>query len=371
MITERHVQAIWYDPALRPKDLRTVNGTPVRVVEPGTWNLEAGPDFQRACVETNRRIAGDVEVHLRPGDWETHGHATDPAYRGVAVHVTWHKGRAAHLPPGCLEICLGDFLRTRHDFTPGEIDVTAYPYAIPSTRPCADAFRDPDVAAAILWRTGRERLEGKARNMTARFVRVGREQVFYEEMFTALGFKYNGKAFRALAARVPWAALPSDPVAAETAYRCAGEWLEWHTANVRPANTPTKRFAAAAALFAQGPALIPRLLACDLSSRAGQKTAAALLRDGTALGAGRAGAILANALIPFAFAAGVLPEIPEWILPEDISAPVRLTAHALFGRDHNPALYRTNGLLIQGLLHIYRLCLGGCETCPFHPDKTP
>ena len=41
-VTERHVQAIWYDAALRPRTLRTVRGAPVRVVHPGCWNLSAG-----------------------------------------------------------------------------------------------------------------------------------------------------------------------------------------------------------------------------------------------------------------------------------------------------------------------------------------
>ena len=34
-MTERHVQAIWYDAALRPQRLVTRRGTPVAVVSPG------------------------------------------------------------------------------------------------------------------------------------------------------------------------------------------------------------------------------------------------------------------------------------------------------------------------------------------------
>ena len=58
-----------------------------------------------------------------------------------------------------------------------------------------------------------------------------------------------------------------------------------------------------------------------------------------------------------------MAEAPEWILPEDVSAPVRLAAFRLLGRDHNPSLYAGNGLLIQGLLHVHReFCLA------VHPD---
>ena len=80
-ITERHVQAIWYDAAFRPERLVTRRGSEVRVVSPGEWNLEAGPDFRNAVLEIGserRRVVGDVEVHLAPSDWDFHRHGADP-----------------------------------------------------------------------------------------------------------------------------------------------------------------------------------------------------------------------------------------------------------------------------------------------------
>ena len=86
------------------------------------------------------------------------------------------------------------------------------------------------------------------------------------------------------------------------------------------------------------------------------------------VGRGRAAAILANVIVPFAIAEGRLWEAPSWLPAEDVSSPVRLTAFRLFGRDHNPAvLYATNGLRIQGLIQIRRdFCLTihpDCEQC--------
>jgi hypothetical protein len=47
---------------------------------------------------------------------------------------------------------------------------------------------------------------------------------------------------------------------------------------------------------------------------------------------------------------------------------VRLIAFRLFGRDHNPALYAGNGLLVQGLIQVHRAyCLAAhpdCSACP-------
>ena len=266
IVSERHVQAIWYDGALRPDGLRAAGGAPVRVVYPGRWNLEAGPDFLGAVLEIGeerRRVCGDVEVHVRAADWAAHGHGRDPAYAGVVAHVTWHPGPPpagdARLPPRCVRICLGDPLRTRPDFSPDEIDLAAYPYArLPDTpRPCEATFaRSPDAALALLRAAGERRLESKARRLGALFVRNGdRAQTFYEEMMAAFGYKHNAAPFRALAQTLPWRELPPNPRAAATALACAAELgvaahMPWRTANVRPSNAPTRRIDEAAALFA-------------------------------------------------------------------------------------------------------------------------
>jgi len=89
-ICERHVQAIWYDAALRPERLVTRRGCEVRVVSPGEWNLEAGPDFRRAVLE------------LGP--------------------------EPASLPPGAVSIWIGRYMTANTSFSLDQIDLAAYPY---------------------------------------------------------------------------------------------------------------------------------------------------------------------------------------------------------------------------------------------------
>ena len=43
--SERHLQCVWMDANLRPTSLTTRDGEALSVVDPGRWNLEAGPDF--------------------------------------------------------------------------------------------------------------------------------------------------------------------------------------------------------------------------------------------------------------------------------------------------------------------------------------
>ena len=96
----------------------------------------------------------------------------------------------------------------------------------------------------------------------------------------------------------------------------------------------------------------------------GRDSAAFAAGLGSLMGRGRAAAVIANVVVPFAMAEGHVREVPEWLPPEDVSRPVRLAAFRLFGRDHNPArCYASNGLLIQGLIQLHRdLCL------VHHPD---
>ena len=372
-MTERHVQAVWYDAAFRPRALVTRRGTEVRVVHPGEWNLGPGPDFRRAVLELGperRRVTGDVEVHLCPSDWDFHGHGADPAYRNVVAHVTWGCGpEPSSLPPGCVSIWLGRFLSGETGFSPGQIDLLAYPYArLPSgRRPCEELVGgDPDVARRILAEAGRHRLRMKARRLEGRLCAAsggnGGLQVYYEEVMDALGYRRNRVPFRRVARRLPIAVLPADPEAARNAMLVAGGFETWDRRGTRPANSPERRLAGAAALFTRTGVM--RTAEADDFSRPACRAAVTAICGERFVGRGRAAAILANVTLPFALATGRAAEVPDWLPPEDLSEPVRLTAFRMFGRDHSPvAFYADNGLLIQGLLQIHR------DSClVWHPD---
>ena len=382
-ITERHVQAIWYDEALRPKNLVTRRGNEVHVVHPGEWNLGAGPDFRGAVLEIGcerRRIVGDVEIHLAPSDWDFHRHGSDSRYRNVIAHVTWGCGPVpSSLPPGCLSVWLGRFVASDPKFSPEQIDLLAYPYArLPAgMRPCeAKVGHDPDVAHRVLAEAGRHRLRMKARRMTGRLCErppgAGAErQVFYEEVMNALGYVRNSAPFRRVAERLPIDSLPTDVAAAKTAMLVAGGFEEWDRTNLRPHNSPERRLENAASVFALTPTMTLSE-ACNFD-RGACRTMIRQMRGERFLGRGRAAAILANVIVPFALAEERVSEIPDWLPPEDLSEPVRLTALRLFGRDHNPAaFYSGNGLHIQGLLQIHRdYCLQvhpDCSRCGLDAD---
>jgi len=437
--SERHLQCVWFDAAYRPTALRSAQGEDVVVESPGRWNLEAGPDFLDAALivgPARRRVGGDVEIHVRAADWLDHGHADDALYANVVAHVTYFAGSLpAHaLPASAVQIALKDSLNADPSFSFETLDVTAYPHAARPAEPppCARVLTawPAERKTGLLAAAGEERLRRKALRLAAAMRERGPDQLLYEEIMAALGYKHNRAPFRQLARRLPLTALGEeaggDPLAAYALLlgvaglipaQFSGRWdaetrafvrtvwdrwwkrqaawegrvlprTAWKTASLRPQNQPVRRLAVAAGLFAGAPTLAARLNALELTDATRWLAEATALFEGPAaipywsrrlglagarrpseealLGRGRIAATLTNVVVPYLAAMGrsVTPLLAELPAEEDNSL-IRQTAHALFGRDHNPNLY-AQGLRQQGLLQIFHdFCLSrtGCREC--------
>jgi len=93
--TEMEIQALWFEQLYQPL-LTTDDGRTVEIIQPGFWNHGGGPDFTRAVVRFRKdekadddATIGNVEIHLRPADWNAHGHHADAAYDETILHVVW------------------------------------------------------------------------------------------------------------------------------------------------------------------------------------------------------------------------------------------------------------------------------------------
>lgn len=313
VFSERHLQCIWYNPELRPKQLKTIHGEPVSVQHPGTWNLEPGPDFLNALLLVNgeRVLSGDVEIHLRPDGWKQHGHHENRQYDGVCAHVTYHppQHEPDSFPPGTIHIALKDALDHMPAFDFDNIDLTAYPYNIPGENtPCRmvlKSWKREDVEA-LLTSAGEARLRQKADRCTHELQHTETAEILYRETLGALGYKNNKIPFRLLAERVPLkrlrasaqdnvltayallagvsGLLPHEPHrswSSETRaflrtlwdiwWRQDDAWHQqtlpkdlWRLSGIRPGNHPLRRLMAAATLFTglnNLPALMERISA--------------------------------------------------------------------------------------------------------------
>jgi hypothetical protein len=85
---EELYQWIWEKLEFNTASLQTTDGEAVRIIENGTRNQGAGPDFSAAHILIGgRRWFGSVEIHKTAADWRSHQHHEDPAYNRVILHV--------------------------------------------------------------------------------------------------------------------------------------------------------------------------------------------------------------------------------------------------------------------------------------------
>src|SRR4029077_19803022 len=86
--TELELQARWFAGDFGRSFVST-RGNHIDIVQFGSWNREAGPDFANAAISVNGNapIRGSIEIDLIDRNWELHGHATNPAFDETVLHV--------------------------------------------------------------------------------------------------------------------------------------------------------------------------------------------------------------------------------------------------------------------------------------------
>lgn len=212
-INEEIVRCLWFGLHFDLDQLRTVDGRRLEPLSPGWWSVEPGPDFRRAeiLMEESGRVIGDVEIHIRASDWVHHGHAQNPAYDNVVLHVVlWNDLAEAevhtHEGRGVPQLALFDYVKDDmpellEALTPSGEEAQAGP----TGRYCTEHRDRLDIEWLhfLLGIAGDERVLAKADRLGKLFERTDREQVLYEAVMDALGYKNNRLAFQQLARLVP------------------------------------------------------------------------------------------------------------------------------------------------------------------------
>lgn len=81
---------IWKYKKLPLLNLSASDGELVSIIDVGSHNHLAGPDFFNARVEIDGQLwAGNVEIHIKSSDWYLHRHEEDSNYESVILHVVW------------------------------------------------------------------------------------------------------------------------------------------------------------------------------------------------------------------------------------------------------------------------------------------
>jgi hypothetical protein len=419
--SELELQARWFAGDFGRR-FTSVTGDEIEIVQFGTWNREAGPDFSDAAVRVNgsEAIRGTIEFDLADRSWESHGHSTNPTFDDAILHVFVEQSDRAF------------FTRTNSSRNVPQIrvDPAALPAkfsaAVPLARPgrCQAPLKDlpQERLESILAAASQFRFQRKAARIRSIIGSHGRDVALFQEIAAALGYKQNKLAFTLLAQRLPLASLRGQPDDLEAIlFGVAGflaspdlasyrdetrgyvrdlwdRWWPhrdsmqrlilpaklWRLGGARPLNHPQRRLGALAILAKQWPAF---LKAIGRTSAKATRDFLVELRhpfwsvhytlasepapqEMAIIGDSRVADILANVLLPYFLAEGA----DVWPAYEKI--PARLTnrrletgATRLFGGDARRPEFMKTIAQQQGLLQIYEdFCLqdnSDCAQCPF------
>jgi Protein of unknown function (DUF2851) len=427
--SELELQARWFAGDFG-KEFVSTNGDKIDIIQFGVWNREAGPDFRDAAIRINASepINGCIEIDLLDRSWETHGHATNPAFEATVLHVFVQRSNHAfftrtHLNRNVSQVC---------------IDPATLPEAfnanIPLARPgrCQAPLNSlpEERVRSVLDAAAQFRLRQKANRIRKKIEARGRDETLFREIATALGYKENKLPFTLLTHRFPLRLLRQNVLDCEALLFGAAGFLEtpdldiydksareylrqlwdrwwphrddlqrlilpakaWHISGTRPVNHPQRRLAALAVLACQWPRL---QRASGKSSVAAANaffqtlehpfwnfhytlTAEASPKKMALIGDSRVADILANVLFPFWAAHDLeIPSTPNTRLSTEYAKlPAQLSnrrletaAARLFGNDPRRKEFLRTVAHQQGLLQIYEdFCMqdnSDCAQCPF------
>lgn len=419
--SELELQARWFAGDFG-RSFMSTRENKIDVVQFGTWNREAGPDFSDAAISIDggKPIRGSIEIDLLDRNWETHGHATNPAFDQTALHVFVERSSREF------------FTRTKsnRNVPQVQIDPSALPDAFSANLPLARPGRcqaplknlPEDRVRGILDAAAQFRLQQKAARIRRKIDNHSLDEALFQEIAAALGYKENKLPFTLLAQRLPVKFLRAHSTDAEALLFGVAGFLQasdlevyarstrkyvrtlwdrwwphrddlarlilpaktWRPSGSRPVNHPQRRLAALAALVVNWSTFV------KLTNRSDSRGLSDLLSglqhsfwnfhytltsDGSPkemalIGESRAAEILANVFYPFALSEG------REIWSQFSKMPARLSnrrlatgATRLFGDDPRRAEFLKTVAHQQGLLQIYEdFCLqdnSDCAQCPF------
>ena len=422
---ELELQALWFSGAFG-RDFRTTCGKTARIVQFGEWNRGAGPDFIQTAVEIAGELrTGPLELDPQSSAWEAHGHATNPAFNQVVLHVVFQADDQRN------------FIRTSEHREVPQVVITEMQLSDALNRPqrevaiahpgrCVHPLKHLSVSAieSLLDEAAIHRANIKAARWLKTADAHGRDAALFQATAETLGYRGNSLAMRLLAQRAPLALLKAEGDAAEavlfgtagflsphlheqappdTRDYLRGLWdawwksrarfevnwnraIPWKNHGHRPANHPHRRVGALAALvrvwpqyrrlalarpFAAKPVTdFLQSLSHDFWATRHTLTSAAAPRRVAVFGRGQALELIANHLAPLAMHEGGMTfHAYRKLRNSSPNDKVKRCSLRLFG-SHKAAQPWTRRLCHhQALLQVYQdFCLEDfteCLDCPF------
>lgn len=318
-ILEARIHEVWALQQLQPGDWRTTRGDTLQVLDCGTFNRGAGPDFRDAVLRVNgEKRVGDIELHLYREDWWRHGHDGDPRYDRVLLHGVLFPGgmprpirTAAGSEP--YEWVLAPWLREDlESLSGGEPGI--FGERVPDLREWIAHCATEEVRLTL--QVGADRRFDIKEGMAHALLQTHPlDEALHRLFLYYLGYPHDRRSFLAVAEAYPLTAW-LQPAVVEEIRRVFADSIHWNWG--RPLNRPLLRLRQYQRLVASQPdgclqlTGLARRWAGQTGDCAPREAAKVWLREFAALmGAQLPGSLLnrlwIDAVLPLLTAAGLLP----------------------------------------------------------------
>lgn len=216
-LSENFISQIWENKSYY-SDLMTTNDEHVSVIDYGSKNTDAGPDYKNARVNINGKVyTGSIEIHRSVKDWHLHNHKNDKKYSDLILHVVLYGNeneelfsnpvvrKSRHVPTVILS---NHLTKSLHEIWKEVINKPSEEFSIPCypQNLCVPA----EIKKNVLKKLGDERLKIKTEKIKDRFSvmqeeihkKVFWEKCLFELICKALGYSKNKDQFSRLAMSV-------------------------------------------------------------------------------------------------------------------------------------------------------------------------
>ncbi|MEX0787006.1 MAG: DUF2851 family protein, partial [Dehalococcoidia bacterium] len=206
---EATLSHLWAGQRFPASALVTGAGHPLRVLHPGRRGRGAGPDFRDALIAApDGLLRGDVELHVRAGDFRGHGHAQDVRYDGVVLHVVFEDDGAGETELACGRrvpvVALAPWARRRARELAGWLSGPQR-----WREPCHDALArlGRDAILAELDALGDRRFQEREAALSSASDEHGSAEALYLALLEGTGYGGERAALAGVGERLPWPEL--------------------------------------------------------------------------------------------------------------------------------------------------------------------
>jgi len=199
---EEFLHYIWKYRLFNNNSLIADTGDKIEVLNQGTHNFDAGPDFFNAKIKINNTVwAGNVEVHINSSDWFKHHHQNNKAYDNIILQVVYKNDKQVHRENGeiipTIELQFDKKLWKKYDSLIGNQSWIA----------CQSDIEAVDSFIIQNWidKLAIERLGNKSLRIKELLMQNNNswESAFYQHLAANFGFKLNAMPFELLAKSLP------------------------------------------------------------------------------------------------------------------------------------------------------------------------